>query len=329
MKTKPEFRAQALRFAKKNGFETTHFRGIYEGFEVYTVGYKVPCVIGLPQVILVNDETIKFDTFRDPFKILHACKQLPKVVFEYDCMCWFGNSYNLKLLDDGRLVRLAYGYSKLGPEDRMCDDKEYVLLNSPELVKGIKKLIKENKEELKKIPREISNYNILDGACETFRFGRMKFYGSNALTESMEGYQEKLKNIMRYLRVGKKNFYSFRDFLKCSKTSSMSISNIHFSMGKIEKNRRNKIMMMAPEQYAEQFENASYQEILKVKNELISDISKFEHDYDREDPDWNICPKPDVRYQWNLEALGLIASLLAEAFNREYGGDMRKVYGEV
>ena len=75
----------------------------------------------------------------------------------------------------------------------MCDDKEYVLLNSPELVKEIKKLIKENKEDLKKIPREISNYNILDGAGETFRFGRMKFYGSNALTESMEGYQEKFK----------------------------------------------------------------------------------------------------------------------------------------
>lgn len=65
-------------------------------------------------------------------------------------MCWFGNSYNLKLLDDGRLVRLTYGYSKLGPEDCMCDDKEYVLLNSPELVKEIKKLIKENKEDLKK-----------------------------------------------------------------------------------------------------------------------------------------------------------------------------------
>ena len=95
-------------------------------------------------------------------------------------------------------------------------------------------------------------------------------------------------------------------------------------------------MMMAPEQYVEEFENASYQEILKVKNELISDILKFEHDYDREDPDWNICPKPDVRYQWNLEALGLIAPLLSKAFNREYewgekdmtdyGGEMRKFY---
>jgi len=97
-------------------------------------------------------------------------------------------------------------------------------------------------------------------------------------------------------------------------------------------------MMMAPEQYTEQFKNASYQEILKVKNELVSDISKFEHDYDREDSDWNICPTPDVRYQWNLETLGMIAPLLSKAFNREYewgekgiadyGGEMREFYGE-
>lgn len=96
-------------------------------------------------------------------------------------------------------------------------------------------------------------------------------------------------------------------------------------------------MMMAPEQYAEQFENASYQEILKVKNELISDISKFEGDYDREDSDCYVCLKPDVRYQWNLGALGLLAPMLAGAFNREYerrekgmkeyGREMREFYG--
>ena len=91
-------------------------------------------------------------------------------------------------------------------------------------------------------------------------------------------------------------------------------------------------MMVAPEQYVEQFENASYQEILKVKNELISDISKFEHDYDMEDPDWEVKPGPDVHYQWNLEVLGLIAPMLSKAFNREYEGgkkDMEDYGGEM
>ena len=42
MKTKPEFRVYALSLAKKEGFETTHFCGIYKDFEVYTAGHKVP-----------------------------------------------------------------------------------------------------------------------------------------------------------------------------------------------------------------------------------------------------------------------------------------------
>ena len=193
LKTKPEYRAQALAFAKKNGFDKVHFQGMIDDFEVYTGDYNETRIVGLPQVIFADEKTVDFAEYDDPFRLLDTCKRLPKVVFEYDCMCWFGNSFNLKLLEDGRLVRLAYGYSKLGPEDRMCDDKEYVLLNSPELVKEIRKLIKENKEELKTIPRNVSNPMILDGASETFRFGRIKFYGANVLTESMEGYQEKLK----------------------------------------------------------------------------------------------------------------------------------------
>lgn len=193
LKTKPEYRAQALAFAKKNGFDKVHFQGMIDDFEVYTGDYNETRIVGLPQVIFADEKIVDFAEYDDPLRLLDTCKRLPKVVFEYDCMCWFGNSFNLKLLENGRLVRLAYGYSKLGPEDRMCDDKEYVLLNNLELVKEIKKLIKENKDELKKLPREVSNYNILDGAGETFRFGRMKFEGSNALTQSMEGYKERLK----------------------------------------------------------------------------------------------------------------------------------------
>ena len=193
MKTRPEYRAQALNFAKKKGFDKVHFQGMIDDCEVYTGDFITPRVIGLPQIIIANGKTVDFAEYEDPFRLLDTCKKLPKVVFEYNCMCWFGNSYNLKLLEDGRLVRLAYGYSKLGPQERISEDKEYILLNSPELVKEIKKLIKDNKEELKKIPREVSNYNILDGAGETFRFGRMKFEGSNVLTESMEGYKERFK----------------------------------------------------------------------------------------------------------------------------------------
>ena len=76
--------------------------------------------------------------------------------------------------------------------------------------------------------------------------------------------------------------------------------------------RRNKAMMIDPKQYVEKYKNASYLELLKFKNELVSAITKFEHDFDRTDPDWKFAPGPDVQYQWNLEALGLIAPMLSK-----------------
>ena len=211
IKTKPEFRVYALRLAKKEGFETTHFCGIYKDFEVYTAGHKVPCVIGLPQVILANEVTVKFDNTGDPFKILDACRKLPKVIFEYDCMSFFEGSYKLILLDDGRLIR----------EDNIFED---LIINSSELVKAIKKLIKENKEELEKLPKEISNSHILDGAGETFRFGRLKVEGSNILTVSMEGYEEALKkynavemgwekDLLHFQRIFKKFQDKFHEYV--------------------------------------------------------------------------------------------------------------------
>ena len=138
----------------------------------------------------------------------------PKLVFEYDCMCWFGNSFNLKLFEDGRLIRLDYGYSKLGPEDRLTDDVEYQVINSPDLAKAIKQLIKENKEELKNLSRDISNPSICDGAGETFKFGRLKIEGSNILTVSMEGYEENLKRYNAVEMGWEKDLLQFQRLFK-------------------------------------------------------------------------------------------------------------------
>ena len=97
-------------------------------------------------------------------------------------------------------------------------------------------------------------------------------------------------------------------------------------------------MMIDTMTYVDQYEKASYLDILKFKNELVESITKFEHDFDRKDPDWKFAPGPDVQYQWNLEALGFIASMLSKAFNKEYetgdkvifdyGKDMRQFYDQ-
>ena len=57
-------------------------------------------------------------------------------------------------------------------------------------------------------------------------------------------------------------------------------------------------MMIDPFQYVDQYKNASYQEILKFKNKLISDITKFEHDFDRKDPNWTVCPSVTESEKW-------------------------------
>lgn len=226
MKTKPEFRAYALRFAKKQGFETTHFCGIYKDFEVYTAGHKVLRVIGLPQIILANEVTVKFENSGDPFKILDACKKLPKVVFEYDCICFFGSSYKLILLEDGRLIREDYNISMPIIKNSLSDDFEDLVINSPDLVKAIKQLINESKEELKSLlSKYIGNPGVCDGASETFRFGRMKIEGSNILTVSMEGYEEALKkynsvemgwekDLLQFQRLFKKFQNKFHEYVE-------------------------------------------------------------------------------------------------------------------
>lgn len=75
---------------------------------------------------------------------------------------------------------------------------------------------------------------------------------------------------------------------------------------------------MSPDAYLSEYENASYLDLLKLKNELVQCITDFETDYDKEDAGWECNPSPDVHYQWNLEVLGMVCCLLKEAFNREY-----------
>lgn len=189
MKTAYEFRKKALDFARTEGYDSVLVKGLYENYEVYSPYCKSwknnPPAIGLPQIIFANEIEVKWGNPDDPFSVLEACKKLPSVVFEYDCMCWFGNSFNLKLLADGTLLKFEYGYSKLGPQDRMCDVVESIVLTSIDLVSEIKKFIKANKEKLKDLPRDLSNWHILDGANETVRLGKMKFSGYNMFTEDM------------------------------------------------------------------------------------------------------------------------------------------------
>ncbi len=80
-------------------------------------------------------------------------------------------------------------------------------------------------------------------------------------------------------------------------------------------------MMISPQCFVEEYENASYPELIKMRDRLIRDLRRFEKNEmagDRSDPEWKYCPGPEVRYQMNLEYLAGICTLMKERYNENY-----------
>ena len=230
MKTKAEYRTEALLLAKENGFDKVHFQGLFENREVYTCDYNVPCVTGLPKIILTNEKGIEFDTSSNPFTILQGCKKLPSVVFEYDCFGWCGPYYTYKLLADGRFIKTDYDEAPYCQKQESVPHTDKELIESKELVKAVKQVIKENHEELKKLPRNISNPFILDGASETIKLGCMKFSGCNILTLLVEDCKKrrvKDEIIEPFLPI-MQNLYDFQKIFKKVQRKINEFVNVRF-----------------------------------------------------------------------------------------------------
>ena len=152
-------------------------------------------------------------------------KKSPKLVFEYDCMGILGGgNYKLFLFEDGQLIKEEHDGMVEYLESNHPGEFGTEIVKSPALAKDIKQLIKENEEALKKLPKEISNTNVIDGGYETFKFGRLKIEGANILTYSMEGYKEYLKEhnviemgweeeLLKFQRIFKKFQDKFHEYV--------------------------------------------------------------------------------------------------------------------
>ena len=80
-------------------------------------------------------------------------------------------------------------------------------------------------------------------------------------------------------------------------------------------------MMISPDCYIGLMKDSSYQELISERDKLLDFLKKFERDEmagDRSDPSWNMCPKPDVRYQMDLEYLAALCRFMQEKYNQEY-----------
>ncbi|MCR5188687.1 MAG: hypothetical protein K6C97_07100 [Treponema sp.] len=79
MRVKYQFRKKALEFARREDFDSVSVKGFYQVYEVYVPYCKAwnndPPVIGLPRVILVNDDEVKWGNPYNPFLILDNCRK--------------------------------------------------------------------------------------------------------------------------------------------------------------------------------------------------------------------------------------------------------------
>ena len=80
-------------------------------------------------------------------------------------------------------------------------------------------------------------------------------------------------------------------------------------------------MMISPEMYAEQFKEASYQEMIKERDSLIRYIRKYEKlekAGDRSGEDWMIHPQPVVCYHLFMAYLAALLLFMSNKYNEEY-----------
>ena len=75
--------------------------------------------------------------------------------------------------------------------------------------------------------------------------------------------------------------------------------------------------MISPEVFTEQHANKTYEELIEVRNDLINNIKRFEAMPQNEEPDFIICPGPDVVYQMNHEYLSKICLLIIQKFQEQ------------
>ena len=78
--------------------------------------------------------------------------------------------------------------------------------------------------------------------------------------------------------------------------------------------------MMAPQSYVDDLEGESYEKIIKERDKLIREIRHFEKHREEimNSEEAQICPSPDVIYQWNLDALGFLCMSISRKFNEKY-----------
>ena len=81
--------------------------------------------------------------------------------------------------------------------------------------------------------------------------------------------------------------------------------------------------MISPEYYAEQYKDSSYEELLRIRDELIKNIRAFEKGKIDKSA-YMILPSPSTIYQMNLQYLAEMCKLIHEKYNRKINKEDEK-----
>lgn len=82
MKSKYKFKKQAFSFAneEENGYDSIKCLGVYNGYEVYQPYCKAwkkhPPIIGLPQLVLINEKEARWTFGAESFDVMDECKKI-------------------------------------------------------------------------------------------------------------------------------------------------------------------------------------------------------------------------------------------------------------
>lgn len=74
-------------------------------------------------------------------------------------------------------------------------------------------------------------------------------------------------------------------------------------------------MMVSPESYIAQFEDAPYSELIRARAELVAELAELENHFEcgsQECPSIAVSPSEDTRYKTGLEYLAVLIDLMIE-----------------
>lgn len=79
-------------------------------------------------------------------------------------------------------------------------------------------------------------------------------------------------------------------------------------------------MMISPQGYVMQFENDTFEKLIKERDSLVKEIKSLEEivfDENKTSEAWLVRPGPDVRYQMCLDYLAELCRFISEKYNTE------------